>query len=74
MKGNIFLYSLVYIYHFDRTGIREVVNRFIHIDISVTIYVIDLKCAVFVLNIPLDGSMSQIFYLGPSLYFMSKIG
>ena len=41
---------------------------------TVTIHVIDLKFSVCVLNIPLEGSVSQIFYLGPSFYFMSKIG
>ena len=25
-------------------------------------------------NIPLEGTMSQIFYLGPSFYLMSKNG
>ena len=26
------------------------------------------------LNIPLDGSVSQIFYSGPGFYFMTKNG
>ena len=38
------------------------------------IYVIDLKFCVCIPNIRVEGSMSQIFNLGPSFYFMSKIG
>ena len=39
-----------------------------------TIQVIDLEISVCVLNIPLEGRISQIFYLGFSVYLMSKIG
>ena len=43
-------------------------------DISVTIYNIDLESSVSILNVLLEGSMSQIFDLGPSFYFMTKNG
>ena len=38
---------------------------FFNKDISVTIYVIDLKLSVCILNILLQGRVPQIFYLGP---------
>ena len=47
---------------------------FLNIDISVAIKVFDLKFSVCVLGIVFEGSMSQIFYLGLSFYFMSKNG
>ena len=43
-------------------------------DISVTIYLIDLRFSVYILKVLLEGSMSQIFYLGPSFHFMAKNG
>ena len=43
-------------------------------DISLTIYIIDLRFSVYNLKVRLEGSMSQIFYLGPSLFFMAKNG
>ena len=43
-------------------------------DISLTIYIINLKLSVSILNVPLEGSVSQIFDLGPSFYFMTKNG
>ena len=43
-------------------------------DISVTIKVFDLKLCVHILKVPLEGRVSQIFYLGFSFYFMSKNG
>ena len=45
-----------------------------NIDISVTIHVFDLKFCFHILKVPLEGSVSQILYLGLSLYFMSKNG
>ena len=41
-------------------------------DISITIYAIDLRFSVYILKVPLEGIVSQIFYLGPSFYFMAK--
>ena len=41
-------------------------------DISVTIYDIDLRFSVYILKVPLEGSVSQLFYLGPSFHFMAK--
>ena len=43
-------------------------------DISLTIYVIDLRYSVYILKVLVEGSVSQIFYLGPSFYFMAKNG
>ena len=39
-------------------------------DISVTMYVIDLICYVCILNIPFEGTVSQLFYLGPIFFFI----
>ena len=41
-------------------------------DISVTIYVIDLRFSVCILKVLLEGSVSQILDLGPSFHFMPK--
>ena len=46
---------------------------FLNKDISVTVYVIDLIFSVCIPNIQPEGRVSQIFDLGPSFYFMSKI-
>ena len=43
-------------------------------DISVTIYAVNLRFSVYILKILIEGSVSQIFDLGPSLYFMAKNG
>ena len=43
-------------------------------DISVTIYIIQLTFSVWVLKVLLEGSSSQIYYLGPSFHFMAKNG
>ena len=47
---------------------------FFNMDISVTIYSIDLTCSVCTVKVPLEGTLSQISYLGPSFYFMTKNG
>ena len=41
-------------------------------DISVYIYIIDLKFTVCVPEVYPEGSLSQYFDLGPSFYFMEK--
>ena len=41
-------------------------------DISLNIYTLLIKLYTGVLNIPLEGSVSQIFYLGPSFFFNEK--
>ena len=43
-------------------------------NISVTIYDIDLRFSVYILKVPLEGRVSQFFYLGPSFHFMAKNG
>ena len=43
-------------------------------DISVAIYVIDLKFSVYILKVPLEGRVSQIFDLDPSFHLMAKNG
>ena len=47
---------------------------FLNIDISVNIKNFELKLSVCDPNITLEGSVSQNFDIGPSFYFMSKIG
>ena len=54
----------VYFFHF----------YFLNNDISITIYAIEMNFSVCISNVLPEGSVSQIFYLGPSYYFMSKIG
>ena len=43
-------------------------------DISLNIYTLVIKRYTGTLNIPPGGTMSQIFYLGPGFYFMTKNG
>ena len=43
-------------------------------NITVTIYVFDLEFSLYALKVPLEGRVSQIFYLAFSFYFMSKNG
>ena len=45
---------------------------FFNIDISLNIYTLVIKFYTGALNIPPEGTVSQIFYLGPSFYFMTK--
>ena len=65
----------------NRTGIKGIVNlyRFFHFyfsntDFSVVINIIDLEFSMCILKVPIEESMSQIFYLSPSFFFISKIG
>ena len=56
-----------------------ILNLFFHyyllnMDISLNIYTLVMQFYTCVLNIPLEGSVSQIFYLGPGFYFMTKHG
>ena len=45
---------------------------FFNMDISLTIYIINLKICVCDLKVLPEGSMSQNFDLGPRFYFMTK--
>ena len=47
---------------------------FLNMDISLNIYTLVKEFYTGALNILLEGSMSQIFYLGPGFYFMTKNG
>ena len=47
---------------------------FLNFHFSVTIAYKDLKFCLLSLHIHLEGTVSQIFYLGLSFYFMSKNG
>ena len=47
---------------------------FFNTDISLDTEVTDFKIVTQVKNIHMEGSMSQISYLGLSSYFMSKTG
>ena len=56
-----------------------ILNLFFHfyilnIDISLNIYTLMIKSYTGVLNIPLEGTVSQIFYLGLGFDFMTKNG
>ena len=43
-------------------------------DTSITIYIIYLIFSVSILKVVLQGSVSHIFNIGPSFYFMEKNG
>ena len=45
---------------------------FLNMDISLNIYTLVIKVYTGVLNIPFEGSVSQISELGPGFYFMTK--
>ena len=45
---------------------------FLSMDISVNIYILVIKFYAGVLNTPLEGSVSQTFYLGPGFYLIIK--
>ena len=47
---------------------------FLNFHFSVTIAYINLKFCLVILHIDSEGTVSQIFYLGLSFYFMSKNG
>ena len=47
---------------------------FLNMDISLNIYTLVIQFYTGVLDIPLEGSVSQNCYLGPSFYFMTKNG
>ena len=43
-------------------------------DFSATIYIIKMKFSMCILKVLPEGSVSQIFDLGPSFHFMAKNG
>ena len=43
-------------------------------DISVIIYITELKFSVYIPKVLLEGNVSQIVVLGPSFHFMTKNG
>ena len=45
-----------------------------NMDISVTIYITELKFSVYIPKVLREGTMSQILVLGPSFHFMTKNG
>ena len=45
---------------------------FLNIDISVTIYITELKFSVWILKVLVEGSVSQFLFLGPSYHLMTK--
>ena len=47
---------------------------FLNMDISLNIYTLVIRFYTCILNIPLERTLSQIFYLGPGFYFMTKNG
>ena len=46
--------------------------NFFNTDISLNMYTLVIQFYTDVLNIPLEGTVSQIFYLGLGFYFMKK--
>ena len=53
---------------------RIVDNHFLNVDFSLTIAHRDFNSRLLSLHTPLEGTVSQIFYLGLGFYFMSKNG
>ena len=56
-----------------------ILNLFLHfyffnMDISLNIFTLVMKFYTGVPNIPPEGNVSQILYLGPGFYFMTKNG
>ena len=49
-------------------------NQFLNVYFSITKAYTDFKFRLPSLHIYLEGTVSQIFNLGPSFYFMTKIG
>ena len=49
-------------------------NNLLNVDFSITIADTEFKFCFPILHTHLEGTMSQILYLGFSFYFMSKIG
>ena len=47
---------------------------FLNLVFSITIAPAEFKFGVIRLHTHSEGTVSQIFYLGPSFYFMTKIG
>ena len=47
---------------------------FLNMNISLNVYTLVITFYKGVLNIPLKGNISQIFYLGPGFYSMTKNG
>ena len=41
-------------------------------DISLDIYIVNLKFSMSIIKVFLEGRMSQIFELGPSFHFLEK--
>ena len=49
-------------------------NYFFNVDFSITEACTALKFLLLSLHIHLEGTVPQIFNLGPSFYFMAKLG
>ena len=51
---------------------KEVIfpKYFLNMDISIDILPTTLTFLLVILHIHMEGTMSQIFYIGPSLYFI----
>ena len=49
-------------------------NYFLNVNILITKSCTDFNFFLFTLHIHLEGTVSQILNLGPSFYFMTKIG
>ena len=49
-------------------------NYFFNMYFSITKAYTDIKFVLLSFDTHLEGTMSRIFYLGPSFYFMTKFG
>ena len=47
---------------------------FLNMDISLNSYTLVIKFYTNILNSPVEGTVSQIFYLGLGFYFMTQNG
>ena len=60
--------------HDDKSKYLNFDYYFLNVIFSMTISYAGFKFCLHVLQTHLEGTMSQISYLGPSFYFMPKIG
>ena len=60
--------------HDDKAIDLMYLHYFLNVFFSITISYAGFKFCLHILQAHLEGKVSQIYYLGPSFYFMPKIG
>ena len=60
--------------HFDDKSKNRNFDNFLNVIFSKTIAYIGLKFGLHILRTHLEGTVTQICFVGPSFYFMTKIG